>query len=301
MTRTSICVLGSANMDLIAVVERAPQLGETVTGRRFEQMPGGKGANQALAAARAGAAVRMLGAVGDDAFGARIRAVLEADGVDLSGLSTAETPTGTAHITVNAEGDNSIVVVPGANGTMRELTDAHRTAIEASDTLVLQLELPLGTVVDAARHARRCGVRVILTPSPVVPLPAELLTSVDLIVPNEREAALLTRHGDPRKAARALIDTGAASVVVTLGERGCLYLAAGSEDAIVQPAVRVEAVDTTAAGDTFVGCLAVALTEGRNLRDALRWASVAAALSVQRFGASASMPVRSEIDAATPT
>lgn len=285
-------------MDLVALVDRAPGLGETVTGRSFEQQPGGKGANQALAASRAGADVRMVGAVGDDAFGRSIQAVLATDGVDTIGLAVTPVPTGTAHIVVDAQGGNSIVVVPGANATLRALSDEHRMAIAACDTLMLQLELPLGVVVEAAQHARSHGIRVVLTPAPVVPLPSALLGCVDLLVPNEHEAARLTGHVEPAMAARALLDDGVSQVVVTLGERGCLYLGSESEAPVEEPAVAVQAVDTTAAGDTFVGCLSVALGEGRALREALRWASVAAALSVQRLGASTSMPDRTDIDAA---
>ncbi|MGH3358456.1 MAG: ribokinase [Nocardioidaceae bacterium] len=297
VSRASVCVLGSANMDLVALVERAPSPGETVTGRSYEQLPGGKGANQALAAARAGAAVRMVGAVGADAFGESIRAVLTRDGVDTTGLAVADVATGTAHIVVDDAGTNAIIVIPGANGTVQQLTDDRRTAIAAADTLLMQLELPLQVVVEAARYARSVGTRVVLTPAPAVPLPPELLEVVDLLVPNEHEAALLTGEHEPVSAARALIEGGVAAVAVTLGERGSVYLAADAEP-VAEPAVPVRAVDTTAAGDTFVGCLAVALAEGRPLREALRWASTAASLSVQRIGASASMPSRTEIDAA---
>lgn len=293
--RASICVLGSANMDLVALVDRAPRLGETVTGRSYEQQPGGKGSNQSLAAARAGADVRLVGAVGDDAFGATIREVLVADGVDTSGLAAVDVPTGTAHIVVDAQGANSIIVVPGANGTVTALTDEHRSAIASCDTLMLQLELPLPVVVAAAEYGRVCGSRVVLTPAPAVPLPEELLKSVDLLVPNEHEAALLTGSPAPEDSARALLERGVSAVAVTLGARGVLYVDA--DQVVEEPSVPVQAVDTTAAGDTFVGCLAVALGEGRDLRESLRWASAAAALSVQRLGASTSMPVRADIDA----
>lgn len=298
MRRASICVLGSANMDLVAFVDRSPAPGETVTGRSYEQLPGGKGANQALAAARAGGEVRLVGAVGDDAFGEAIRGVLAADGVDTRGLVTADTATGTAHIVVDGDGTNAIVVIPGANGTVRELTDEHRAAIDAADTLLLQLELPLELVVEAAAYAHSVGVRVVLTPAPVLPLPAQLLSAVDLLVPNEHEAARLTGLDDPGAAARALVAAGVAAVTVTLGERGSLYLERGESEPIVEPAVPVRAVDTTAAGDTFAGCLAVSLAEQRPLRESLQRASAAAALSVQRVGASASMPTREEIDRA---
>ncbi|SEE40177.1 ribokinase [Jiangella alba] len=289
-----IAVLGSANMDLVATVDRAPGRGETVTGRDFTTVPGGKGANQALAAARAGGDVAFLGAVGDDDFGRRITALLAGAGIDVSGLAVSDRPTGTAHITVDATSDNSIVVVPGANGTVTELTDAHRAAVDAADLLMLQLELPLVLVTQAARYARERGVRVVLTPAPAVPLPAELLTAVDVLVPNEHEAALLAGVADPVEAAHALAGRGG-DVVVTLGARGALRVSGAATTQV--PAFEVEAVDTTAAGDTFAGVLAVGLAEGLEWPDALRRASAAAALSVQRPGASSSMPDRAEIDA----
>jgi ribokinase len=298
VARAKVCVLGSANMDLVALVDRAPGRGETVTGHGFEQVPGGKGSNQALAAARAGGQVCMLGAVGDDDFGRAIREVLQADGVDVSGLLAVDQPTGTAHIVVDAAGGNAIVVVPGANGAVHELSLEHRTAIADADVLLLQLEVPLELVEEAARYARGCGTRVVLTPAPVRPLTDDLLGNIDLLVPNEHEASRLSDHDDPVKAAAALLERGVSAVAVTLGQRGSLYAAREQDDVVRQPAVDVTAVDTTAAGDTFVGCLAVALAEQRPLRDALRWASVAAALSVQRVGASSSMPHRAEIEAA---
>ncbi|WP_083459820.1 ribokinase [Jiangella muralis] len=289
-----IAVLGSANMDLVATVDRAPGRGETVTGHTFTTVPGGKGANQALAAARAGGDVAFLGAVGDDDFGRRITTLLADAGIDVSGLAVGDRPTGTAHITVDATGDNSIVVVPGANGTVTELTDAHRAVLDRAQLVMMQLELPLPLVTAAARYARSRGVRVVLTPAPAVPLPAELLAAVDVLVPNEHEAALLAGFADPVEAARSLA-AGGGDVVVTLGGRGALRVGGGTETRV--PAFEVEAVDTTAAGDTFAGVLAVGLAEGLDWDDALRRASAAAALSVRRAGASSSMPDRAEIDA----
>ncbi|MEK9519732.1 ribokinase [Streptomyces venezuelae] len=293
---TSIVVLGSTNMDLVAYVPRAPALGETVTGRSFRTIPGGKGANQAVAAARAGAEVSMIGAVGADDFGTRLRASLEHCSVDTDLLRTAEGPSGTAHIVVDDEGGNAIVVIPGANGTVTSLDHGDEALIGTADALLLQLELPLSVVVEGAATARRLGVRTVLTPAPAQPLPPELLASVDLLVPNEHEAAALTGLADPREAALALL-RDVPEVVVTLGAAGSLYAVRGA-DPVTVPAPRVRAVDTTAAGDTFVGALVVALAEGRPAPEALAWAGCAAALSVQREGASTSMPYRTEIDAA---
>ncbi|MFB7585647.1 ribokinase [Streptomyces sp. NPDC056169] len=293
---TSIVVLGSTNMDLVAYVPRAPARGETVTGRAFRTIPGGKGANQAVAAARAGAEVAMIGAVGADDFGARLRANLEHCAVDTDLLRTAEGPSGTAHIVVDDEGGNAIVVVPGANAAVVSLSHGDEALIGTADALLLQLELPLSVVVEGAATARRLGVRTVLTPAPAQRLPPELLAATDLLVPNEHEATALTGLTDPHAAAQALL-RDVPEVVVTLGAAGSLYAARGAEPVTV-PAPRVRAVDTTAAGDTFVGALAVALGEGRPVPEALAWAQTAAALSVQREGASTSMPYRTEIEAA---
>lgn len=293
---TAIAVLGSTNMDLVAYVARAPERGETVTGTEFRTIPGGKGANQAIAAARAGGDVLMIGAVGDDAYGVRLRAELEHAGVETDLLHTAEGPSGTAHIVVDDTGGNAIVVIPGANGTVHTLGPGEMAAIAEADLLLLQLELPLSAVVEGARMAHAQGVRTILTPSPVQPLPDELFGNVDLLIPNEHEAAALSGKTEPHAAAEILL-RHVPEVVITLGSKGGLYAARGSET-VHFPAPEVTAVDTTGAGDTFVGALAVALGEGRAVPEALAWASIAAALCVQKPGASTSMPYRSEIDAA---
>ncbi|MGW2829209.1 ribokinase [Streptomyces sp. NPDC001286] len=304
---THIVVLGSTNMDLVTYVEKPPQRGETVTGREFRTIPGGKGANQAIAAAHAGASVSMIGAVGTDSYGPRLRATLELPHprlrsgggtpmrVDTDLLRTIEGPSGTAHIVVDDEGGNAIVVIPGANGTVDHLAPGDEALIASADTLLLQLEVPMPAVVAGARAARAHGVRTVLTPAPAQPLPAELLASTDLLVPNEYEAITLTGRPDAVEAAVALLDSVPA-VVVTLGAAGSLYVARGAEPLAV-PAPQVTTVDSAGAGDTFVGALATALGEERPIREALRWAAAASALSVQRPGASAPMPYRSEIEA----
>ncbi|MFD9072732.1 ribokinase [Streptomyces lasiicapitis] len=294
MTRPHIAVLGSINMDLVAYVAKAPQRGETVTGREFRTLPGGKGANQAVAAARAGATVSMIGAVGNDAFGTQLRSALDHSGVDTDLLRTVEGPSGTAHIVVDDDGGNAIVVIPGANDTLTTLSPGDTAEIASAAALLLQLEIPMEGVLAAAQTARAAGVRTILTPAPARPLPPELLAATDLLLPNEHEAAALTGLPDPADAARALLDQ-VPEVVVTLGAAGSLYVARGAEPVTV-PARRVTAVDTTGAGDTFAGALAVALCEGNYLPQAASWASAASALSVQRPGAAASMPYRTEID-----
>ncbi|MEU9386854.1 ribokinase, partial [Streptomyces sp. NPDC048279] len=261
---THIAVLGSTNMDLVAYVEKAPQLGETVTGRDFRTVPGGKGANQAIAAARAGATVSMIGAVGHDAYGVRMRETLEHSGVDTDSLRTIECASGTAHIVVDEEGGNAIVVIPGANGTVDHLAPGDEGVIASADMLLLQLEIPLPAVVAGAQAARRHGVRTVLTPSPTRALPSELLDNIDLLVANEREAAVLTDRADPRDAAAALLGL-VPQVVVTLGAAGSLYLTHDAAPLVI-PAPRVTAVDSTGAGDTFVGALAVALAEEKPIR-----------------------------------
>lgn len=290
---TSVVVFGSCNMDLVAYVPVAPEQGETVTGREFRTVPGGKGANQAIAAAKAGADARMIGAVGGDEFGAEIRRVLQESTVDVQGLRTVPGRSGTAHIVVDDGGDNSIVVVPAANGTVDALADGDEEIIAGSDSLLLQLEIPQPGVAAAAAAGKRNGVRVVLTPAPAVPLPEGLLRDVDLLVPNEHEAAVLTGHDDPERALTALLEL-VPEVVITLGARGCVY---GSREGTRHevPAFEVQAVDTTAAGDTFVGVLSAALGEGEEIPAALRRAAAGSALSVQRNGASSAMPTRDEI------
>ncbi|MER6106054.1 ribokinase [Streptomyces sp. NPDC001832] len=291
---THLTVLGSANMDLVAYVPKAPRRGQTVTGREFRTVPGGKGANQAIAAARAGGTVAVIGAVGDDDFGARMRRTLVDAGVDTTGLRTVPGPSGTAHIVVDDDGGNAIVVVPGANGTVTALATGDEARIAASGALLLQLELPMEGVLAGARAARAHGVRTVLTPAPAQPLPAELLSLTDLLVPNEHEAAALTGADDPYEAARLLL-VQVPEVVITLGERGSLY-ATRDADPVTVPAFPVDAVDTTAAGDTFVGALTVAYGEGHPMPKAMAWAAAASALAVQRPGASSSMPTRTEIE-----
>ncbi|WP_082310422.1 ribokinase [Nonomuraea sp. SBT364] len=291
-----ISVFGSANMDLVAYVSQAPKRGETVTGREFRTIPGGKGANQAIAAARAGARVAFLGAVGDDAFGAEMRGTLAGAGVDVELVRQVSGMSGIAHIVVDDAGGNSIIVVPGANGTISGPTEEERAVIAASQALLLQLELPMEAVIAAARAAREAGVPVILTPAPSQKLPGGLLDAVTLLLPNEHEAADITGETSPEAAMDALLER-VDEAVITLGSEGALYGERSGERLRV-PAVKVRAVDTTAAGDTFAGAFAVARAEGRAAADALRFATAAAALSVQREGASTSMPGRAEIDAA---
>lgn len=295
---TRIVVLGSANLDLVVRQPRPARPGETIFGDGFATAPGGKGLNQAIAAARAGADVAFLGAVGDDDFGRTLRAQLDADGVDTSGLVTADDPTGTAHIAVVPGGENSIVVVPGANAAVGRLTAYDRERIAGADVLLVQLERPLPLVAEALAFARAGGVRTVLTPAPVAPLGADVLGLVDVLVPNALEARELAGLDDELAAAARLGERGGV-VVMTRGADGAVLARGGAVVAEVA-AHPVDAVDTTAAGDTFVGVLAARLGRSDDPGDweeALAAATVAGAISVTRPGAAPSMPRWTEIAA----
>lgn len=296
----AVVVLGSINMDLVVRVKRLPQPGETITGQTFFTAPGGKGANQAVAAARLGARTRMVGRVGGDVFGGALRESLSANGVEVSGVVTDERhPSGVAVIAVDERAENSIVIVPGANGAVGGEDVARLSAaLEGATVLMLQLETPLHAAQAAARAARASGVTVILDPAPAVPLPAEFYRWVDIITPNETEASLLTgltveSEADAKRAAQALGGGGAKNVVIKLGARGA-YFWDGAEGTMLPP-FRVQAVDTVAAGDAFNGGLACALDAGLPLDGALRWGMAAGALSTTRLGAQPSMPDRAAL------
>lgn len=300
-----IAVAGSLNMDFVVETERLPAPGETCLGRHFAMLPGGKGANQACAAGRLanGTPVRMLGRVGYDLFADQLRASLAAAGVDVSGVhGTQNEATGVAFIQVDRGGQNTIVVASGANHAVSaQDAAAMQPAFAASSWALFQLELPLATVKAAMQTARAAGTKTLLDPAPAVAGARDLLALADLVAPNESEAlALLGRTGsrvspaEARQVAQELRAAGAAAVIVKLGEHGCCY--ADAKGSIHSPGFRVQAVDTTAAGDTFAGALAVALCEGRAMADALRFANAAAALSVTRRGAQASVPGRAEVE-----
>lgn len=290
-----IAVLGSVNMDLVVRQPRWVKPGETISGTDFSTGPGGKGLNQAVAAARAGGDVRFLGAVGADAFGDRLRAVLAEEGIDVSRVTVEEAPTGIAAITVTDDGENAIVVVAGANGTAT-LDDADRDAIAAAAFLVVQLERPLPLIAEAMRFARSQGIRTVLTPAPVTDGIDELIGLADILVPNEGEALRLAGAPDV-EAAAAVLSNSAGTVIVTLGERGALVARGGTVRGRVAPR-SARAVDTTGAGDTFVGVLVAWLAAGEPVEVALAAATAAASVSVTRAGAAVSMPSRAEIVAA---
>lgn len=304
-----IAVVGSVNLDLVATTADLPRPGETVLGRDFSTVPGGKGANQAIAAAYAGAEVTFIGAVGDDGFAAQLRENLDRAGVDLSLLRVVPGASGVALIAVDGNGENIIVVAPGANSGLTSLSEADRAAIAASDALLLQLEIPMDTVVEAARVARAAGVAVLLNAAPARRLPAELLELVDMLVVNLIEAhAVLGEVDSTARRSRSASARGmhaysllerlrplAPRIVLTVGADGAFY--ADREGAWMHiPAPKVDAVDSTAAGDGFVGALAVAYTEGKPVPEALGWACAAGAVAATRLGASSSLARRTEID-----
>ena len=291
-TKPRIVVAGSANMDLVGLAARLPKPGETVLGDDFVMTPGGKGANQAIAAARAGGACVMLGAIGSDAFGVTIKARLNASGVDTAHVRTSYGSSGVAVVMVDRAGENVILVSPGANSSFAGLSAAETAVISDSDVLLCQQEIPVDTVVAAARAARAGDTRVILNAAPARELPPELLDAVDLLVVNEGEATAITGTGQPDlPALLALVPR----VVLTLGGAGSWYADRDGRDERI-PACRVEVADTTAAGDAFTGALAVAWGEGRDLVDAVRWANAAGAACVRKVGASNALPSRAEID-----
>ncbi|KAB1939289.1 ribokinase [Micromonospora sp. ALFpr18c] len=292
MSQTRVAVVGSANMDLVAMAPSLPRLGETMLGTDFVMVPGGKGANQAVAAARAGASCAFLGAIGSDAFGVTLRARITAAGVDTDQLRVVYGTSGVALVMVNAQGENAIVVTPGANDALVGLTDEELATVRGADVLVAQLEIPVQTVAAAAVAARAAGTRVILNAAPARDLPPELLASVDLLVVNEGEAQALTGRG--REEPRALLDL-VPRAVLTHGGAGAWYVDRDGTEAHV-PAFQVDVVDSTAAGDAFTAALAVGWGEGRDIVDAVRWASAAGAACVRRLGASVALPQRAEID-----
>ena len=294
-------VVGSLNADLVVPIERFPQPGETILGGEYARHPGGKGANQAVAAARAGGRVRMIGRVGDDAFGAWLREGLAADGIDTSGVASLDdAPTGAAFISVGPGAQNVIIVSPGANARLRP-SDLDPADLAGAGVVLLQLEVPLDTTLAAAALGRRAGARVVLNLAPATHLSADDLLDVDVLVVNEHEAALL-EGGDPDAVAAAPEATARAltaltpAVVITLGAAGAVWAERDRRAGHV-PGFPVRAVDTTAAGDAFVGALGAALDAGTDLREALRRANAAGALAVQAHGAQPSLPTAAAIDA----
>ena len=296
-----VFIAGSINMDVVATADRHPKVGETVAGRQVLYFPGGKGANQAVAASRLGVKTTLIGRLGKDSFGAELRMFLGAQGIELGSVRDADTHSGTAIITVAAS-DNTIVVIPGSNALV-SADDVANVPLAKGDVAVSQFEIPLPTIAAFFQRARSAGATTLLNPAPAQKMSAELLALVDILVLNETELGFLAgvelSDGDEAATiidvARQLQAREDQTICVTLGKRGVLALAGREEFAV--PGRAVKAVDTTGAGDCFVGALAAQLAEGVSLRTALAFANAAASISVQRMGAGPSMPTAAEVAA----
>ncbi|GLH31746.1 MULTISPECIES: ribokinase [Pseudomonas] len=296
-----VVVVGSLNMDLVARAERLPRAGETLAGESFFTVPGGKGANQAVAAARLGASVAMIGNVGADAYGQQLRQALEVEGIDCQAVSECPgVSSGVALITVDAASQNCIVIIPGGNGQLTPASVQRFDALlQAAEVIICQLEVPADTVAWALARGRELGKTVILNPAPATgPLPAQWFAHIDYLIPNESEAEALA--GEPvndlasaRRAGERLLQLGAGKVIVTLGAQGALFVSRDGSRHF--PAPQVKALDTTAAGDTFVGGFAAALVRGLEEGEAIIFGQRAAALSVTRAGAQPSIPTLAEV------
>ncbi len=298
-----IVVVGSINADLVATVEHIPLSGETITGSSFQIHPGGKGANQAVAVARLGYPVKMIGRLGNDAYGEQLLSQLKGAGVDTTCISTTEGSSGTALILVSNAGENCIVVIPGANALVTSADiDANLATIREAGMVLAQLEIPIETVVHLAEVCSREGIPLMLDPAPAVTLPRKLLENVTWFTPNETEAAFFVRElalsaqaESPSEIATALSAGGLHGIVLKLGSRGAFLRSAKTEAQVAS--FPVTAIDSTAAGDTFNGAFATGLMMGKTEADSARFASAAAAISVTRAGAQPSMPSLAEVNA----
>ena len=287
-------------MDLVVKVEDRPKGGQTVIGGDFKEVPGGKGANQAVAMARLGGNVNMIGKVGNDGFGQTLLNALNNDNVNTEYINKDDVSTGVAMITVDKNAENSIVVAPGANFKVdKEYIDKSIEGIKNSDIVVLQLETPIDTIKYALSKSKELGKYTILNPAPAVKLEDDIICNVDLLTPNETELEILSgveikNEDDIQKAAQTMIDKGVKELIVTLGSKGSLYI--NKEKSMFKNAYKVEAIDTTAAGDSYTGALAVAFANGKNIEDAMDFASKVGALSVQKEGAQSSLPTLEDVE-----
>ena len=287
-------------MDLVVKVEDRPKGGQTVIGGDFKEVPGGKGANQAVAMARLGGNVNMIGKVGNDGFGQTLLNALNNDNVNTEYINKDDVSTGVAMITVDKNAENSIVVAPGANFKVdKEYIDQSIEGIKNSDIVVLQLETPIDTIKYALSKSKELGKYTILNPAPAVKLEDDIICNVDLLTPNETELEILSgveikNEDDIQKAAQTMIDKGVKELIVTLGSKGSLYI--NKETSMFKNAYKVDVIDTTAAGDSYTGALAVAFANGKNIEDAMDFASKVGALSVQKEGAQSSLPTLEDVE-----
>jgi ribokinase len=297
-----IVVIGSSNTDMVIKAEHLPQPGETIIGEDFLMNHGGKGANQAVAAARLGGKVVFVCKVGDDMFGREALEMFQKEGIDITySYKTKEKSSGVALINVDNKGENTIVVASGANGLLSEADVQQAQAeIDESTIVLMQLETPVPTLTYAAKCAKQVGAKVVLNPAPApkIPLPEELLKNVDIIIPNENEAEYIsgikiTDLDSLRDVMLNIVSKGVKTVIITIGARGAYVFYKG--ELFLVPAFKVDAVDTTAAGDTFCGALCVALSEGQDMKTAVRFANKASSISVTRMGAQTSVPYRKEV------
>lgn len=291
-----IVVIGSINMDCSAKVKALPQKGETILADEFYTLPGGKGANQAVAARRLGADVNMIGSVGNDAAGKVLCETLREEGILTNGIKTVELPSGNAMITVDHKGNNTIVVFAGANSEMNDdWLIKNKPIIQEADYIIIQLEIPIETVKSAVEIAKSLKKKVILNPAPAAQIPDEVYEGLEIITPNETELAVITGTKDIKKGAKKLINKGVKSIIVTLGEKGSLYMDASKE--IYTESYNAEAIDTTAAGDSYNAAVAVALCEGKTIEETLKFANAVGALTTTKLGAQEALPFRTEVNA----
>lgn len=291
----NVVVIGSMNMDYVVNVDKLPKKEETISATSLATSIGGKGANQAFAAKRLGAEVFMIGAVGNDEAGRRIIERMTEENIDTSRIETVNVPTGNAMITVEESGSNTIVVYPGANDCVSEnLIGKNEDVIKEADFIILQLEIPIESVEYAVKLAKKHNKKVILNPAPAKRIPEGLYKFIDILTPNETELESLSKEKDIKNGAKLLIDKGVKEVVVTIGDKGCYYLS--KEDEFIIDTIKVNAIDTTAAGDSFNGALAVGICEGKSMKETLKFANIVGALTTTKHGAESSLPNKMDVD-----
>ncbi|QUH30110.1 ribokinase [Vallitalea guaymasensis] len=291
-----IVVVGSTNMDYVLKTNELPKLGETLSAMSFNTVFGGKGANQAVAAARLGAEVTMIAAVGDDSIGEQLKDNLAKESINVEGVNVVEGPSGVAMITVADNGDNTIVVYPGANGKIDEKwLEANEALIMSADCILVQLEIPINVVMKAVKIASDNNVKVIFNPAPAKEFPNDIFKYVDIITPNETELKKISGKEDIKEGAMELIERGANSVVVTLGEQGSMYI--DKDNTISAGSFTVKSIDSTAAGDAFNAALGIKLIESDDIEDGLKYSNAVGALVTTKLGAQTSLPFKNEVEA----